>query len=55
MCIRDGDYGVLTELHFHHMEAEGLDLPDEGLNRAVRGAAGTRGGQRALDLSLIHI
>ena len=43
------DHGVLTELHFHHVEAEGLDLPDEGLDRAVRGAAGTRGGQRALD------
>ena len=42
-------HGVLTELHLDHMEAEGLDLPDDGLDRAVGGTDGTAGGQRALD------
>ena len=42
-------HGVLTELHLDHMEAEGLDLPDDGLNRAVGSTDGSAGGQRALD------
>ena len=42
-------HGVLTELHLDHMEAEGLDLPDDGLDRAVGSTDGTAGGQRALD------
>ena len=40
---------MLTELHLDHMEAEGLDLPDDGLNRAVGSTDGSAGGQRALD------
>ena len=43
------DHGVLTELHLNHMEAEGLDLPDDGLDRAVGSTDGAAGGQRALD------
>ena len=42
-------HGVLTELHLDHMEAEGLDLPDDGLDRAVGSTDGAAGGQRALD------
>ena len=42
-------HGVLTELHLDHVEAEGLDLPDDGLDRAVGSTDGTAGGQRALD------
>lgn len=42
-------HGVLTELHLDHMEAEGLDLPDDGLDRAVGSTDGTASGQRALD------
>ena len=42
-------HGVLTELHLDHMEAEGLDLPDDGLDRAVGSTDGTAGSQRALD------
>ena len=42
-------HGVLTELHLDHMEAEGLDLPDDGLDRAVGSTDGTAGGQRTLD------
>ena len=36
-------HGVLTELHLDHVEAEGLDLPDDGLHRAVGGTDGTAG------------
>ena len=36
-------HGVLTELHLDHMEAEGLDLPDDGLDRAVGSTDGTAG------------
>ena len=39
---------VLTELHLDHMEAEGFDLPDERLHRAIRRARGARRGKRAL-------
>ena len=42
-------HGVLTELHVDHMEAEGLDLPDDGLDRAVGSTDGTAGGQGALN------
>ena len=42
-------HGVLTELHLDHMEAEGLDLPDDGLDRAVGSTDGTAGGQGALN------
>ena len=42
-------HGVLTELHLDHMEAEGLDLPDNGLDRAVGSTDGTAGGQGALN------
>ena len=42
-------HGMLTELHLDHMEAEGLDLPDDGLDRAVGSTDGTAGGQRTLD------
>ena len=42
-------HGVLTELHLDHMEAEGLDLPDDGLHRAVGGTDGTAGSQRTLN------
>ena len=42
-------HGVLTELHLDHMEAEGLDLPDDGLDRAVGSTDGAAGGQRSLD------
>ena len=42
-------HGVLTELHLHHVEAEGLGLPDQILQRAVSGTLGTGGGQRTLD------
>ena len=42
-------HGVLTELHLDHMEAEGLDLPDDGLDRAVGSTNGTAGGQGALN------
>ena len=40
---------MLTELHLDHMEAEGLDLPDDGLDRAVGSTDGTAGSQRTLD------
>ena len=42
-------HGVLTELHLDHMEAEGLDLPDDGLDRTVGGTDGTAGSKRTLD------
>ena len=42
-------HGVLTEFHFHHVEAEGLGLPDEGLDRSVCGANGAGLGERTLD------
>ena len=42
-------YGVLTELHLDHVEAEGLDLPDDGLHRAVGSTDGTAGSQRTLN------
>ena len=42
-------HGVLTELHLDHMEAEGLDLPVDGLDRAVGSTDGAAGGQRSLD------
>ena len=42
-------HGVLTELHLDHVEAEGLNLPDDGLDRAVSSTDGSAGGQRTLD------
>ena len=39
---------VLTELHFDHVEAEGLRLPDKVLQRAVGGTLRAGGGQRLL-------
>ena len=41
-------HGVLTELHLHHVEAEGLGLPNQILQRAVSGALGAGLGQRTL-------
>ena len=40
---------VLTELHLDQVEPKGLRLPDELLQRAVRGAHGAGRGQRALN------
>ena len=39
---------VLAELHLHHVEAEGLHLPDERLHGAVRGTGRPRLRERAL-------
>ena len=39
---------MLAKLHLDHMEAEGLDLPDQRLDRPVRRALGTRRRKRAL-------
>ena len=40
--------GVLTEFHLHHVEAEGLHLPDEVLQRAVSGTQSACLGKRIL-------
>ena len=47
------DQGVLAELHLHHVEAEGLGLPDELLDGAVGRAGGTRLGKRQLDAAQV--
>ena len=47
------DQRVLAELHLHHVEAEGLGLPDELLDGAVGRSGGTRLGQRELDAAQV--
>ena len=39
---------MLAELHLHHVESEGLRLPDEILQRAIRGARVACGGEGTL-------
>ena len=47
---------VLAELHLDHVEAEGLRLPDDLLERAVGRAGGARLGERALhDDEVVHV
>ena len=41
-------HGVLTELHLDHVEAEGLRLPDQILQRAIRRTLGAGFGQGTL-------